>query len=182
MTDSIIVSWEVWSDGEKRFQAWKNENKSEPKYVTIDGNKIQLDAWKDSQQRVIKFKKDNKKNPLTVKLTLHGAPKDIITPPKINRDKETGGYYYCSCGEKGYGYGRWKVTFINKCAFADDASHKHKSSKLKWSDKKDVAPLEGQWTCEGCDADYCAVTGKEKISGSTRRLTKVSEEKMPKNP
>ncbi|MCL2114967.1 MAG: cysteine peptidase family C39 domain-containing protein [Methanobrevibacter sp.] len=102
-----------------------------------------------------------------------------ISPPEYNMGKQTDGYYYCSCGEKGYEYGRWKVTFVDRCAHADDASHKYKSSKLKWSDKKDVAPLEGQWTCEGCDADYCAVTGKEKSSTSKKRLTVIKTEKMP---
>ena len=189
MTNDITVSWEVWADGEKRYQAFIKNNKTEPNYVTIEGNQVQLKDWKDSQNRVIKFKKDNSKNPLTVRLTIPSTKitteiekNDTITPPTHNKGVKTDGYYYCSCGEKGYKHGRWKVTFVNRCAFADDASHKYKSSKLKWSDKKDVAPLEGQWTCEGCDADYCAVTGKEKISNSTRRLIKVKEEKMPTNP
>ncbi|MDR2966694.1 MAG: hypothetical protein LBU74_01955 [Methanobacteriaceae archaeon] len=186
MAKDITVSWAIWADGEKRYQAFKKNKKIEPNYVTIEGNQVQLKDWKDSQNRVIKFKKDNdNKNPLTVRLTIPSisgteiGTSDIITPPNYNKGVETKGYYYCSCGEKGYKYGRWKVTFVNRCAHADDTSHKNKSSKLKWSEKKDVAPLEGQWTCEGCDADYCAVTGKEKLLKSSKRLIKVSEVKMP---
>ena len=190
MTKDITVSWEIWSDGEKRFQAFKKANGRDPNYVTIEGNQIQLKEWKDSQNRVNEFKNDNNKNPLTVRLIIPGD--DIIvdieklikkygtvTPPTKNKGEITNGYYYCSCGEKGYKYGRWKVTFVNRCAFADEKSHQNKSSKLKWKNKKEPAPLEGEWTCDGCGADYCAVDGKEKISKSTKRLVKVNEEKMP---
>jgi len=69
-TMDITVSWEIWSDGEKRFQAWKKANGKDPLYVTIEGHQVQLKDWKDSQNRVIKFKKDNNKNPLTVRLTV----------------------------------------------------------------------------------------------------------------
>ena len=187
MTSIITVAWDIWADGEKRYQTFIKNNEKEPNYVTIEGNRVQLKDWKDSQKSVSKFKKDNKnKNPPNVRLTIPSTIKpiaekgDTITPPNHNRGVKTDGYYYCSCGEKGYKHGRWKVTFVNRCAFADDKSHKHKSSRLMWSDKADVAPLEGQWTCEGCDADYCVVTGKEKIAKSQRRLTKIKEEKMPK--
>ncbi|MCL2157578.1 MAG: hypothetical protein FWH54_06115 [Methanobrevibacter sp.] len=207
LANSITVSWEVWIDGEKRYKEYLKNKKTEPNYVTIEGKQVIIKDWKDSQNRVNKFKQDNKnKNPKTVQLTISsstikvepqtatkeetGEESDtllkskneddsIIIPPNMNKGVETKGYYYCSCGEKGYSYGRWKVTFVNRCAHADDASHKYKSSKLKWSDKKDVAALEGQWTCEGCDADYCAVTGKEKLITSSRRLVKVKEVKMP---
>jgi len=217
MPKEITVSWEVWADGEKRFQAFLKNNAKEPYYVTIEGNQVQLIDWKDSQNRVIKFKQDNKNvNPKTVRLTIpSNAPKPdpnkadpnkpdpnkpdpnkpdpnkpdpvkpdpgkygIITPPIENRGVKTDGYYYCSCGEKGWGYGRWKVSFVNRCAHADDPSHKYKSAELEWSKKKDVDPKEGQWTCKGCDADYCAMCGKEKLKSRQHRLTKVNEVKMP---
>ena len=71
MANSMTVSWEVWADGEKRYQTFVKNNKTEPNYVTIEGHLVQLKNWKDSQNRVIKFKKDNNnKNPLTVKLTI----------------------------------------------------------------------------------------------------------------
>ena len=191
MTKDITVSWKVWEDGEKRFQTWKIANGRDPNYVNIEGNQVQLKEWKDSQKEVIKFKKDNNKNPLTVRLKVSSdknnedIPLDAlikkygtVTPPTENKGKLTNGYYYCSCGEKGYKYGRSKVTFVNKCAFADEKYHQNKSPKLKWKNKKDPTPLEGEWTCEGCDADFCAVDGKEKIKKSTRRLIKVKEEKM----
>jgi len=191
MTNSITVPWETWADGEKRFQAFKKANGRDPNFVRIEGNEVQLKHWKDSQNRVTKFKADNNKNPPTVQLTMPGGTnKDIpldalikkygtVTPPTKNRGETTNGYYFCSCGEKGYKHGRWKVTFVNRCAFADEKSHKPKSSKLKWTPKKAPGVLEGEWTCEGCGADYCTVDGKEKIRNSTRRLIKVKEEKMP---
>jgi len=70
MLKEITVSWEIWKDGEKRFQAWKKANGIDPKYVNIEGHQVQLKDWKDSQKRVTKFKKDNNKNPLTVGLTI----------------------------------------------------------------------------------------------------------------
>ncbi len=33
---------------------------------------------------------------------------------------------------------------------------------------------EGELTCDHCDCDFCGVTGKEKISGSTKYLTRLS--------
>ena len=190
MTKNITVSWKIWEDGEKRFQAFIKNNKREPNYVTIEGSQVQLKEWKDSQKIVNKFKKDNNKNPSTVQLKIPGdePQTDIkklvdkygtVSPPTKNKGETTNGYYYCSCGEKGYKYGRWKVTFLNRCAFADEKSHQNKSSKLKWKTKKDPGVFEGEWTCEGCDADFCAVDGKEKIAKSTRRLIKVKEVKMP---
>jgi len=185
--NSITVPWEVWIDGDNAYQTYLKNNEKEPSYMTINKSQVELIDWKDSQKRVSNFKQENNaKNPLTVRLTIPSLTivseqgiVDIITPPNSNRGVTTDGYYHCSCGEKGYEYGRWKVGFINKCAHADDSSHKYKSSKLVWSKKTDVAPKEGQWTCEGCDADYCAVCGKEKLDDSNKRLTKVSEEKIP---
>jgi len=79
MTNSITVSWEIWADGEKRFQAFIKNNKTEPNYVTIEGNQVQLKNWKDSQNRVIQFKKNNNnKNPLTVKLTILSTTDDTL--------------------------------------------------------------------------------------------------------
>jgi len=80
MTNSITVTWEVWADGEKRYQAYLKNNKTEPNYVTIQENLVQLKEWKDSQKRVIQFKKDNNnKNPLTVKLTIPSVSTTLNT-------------------------------------------------------------------------------------------------------
>ncbi|KZX17548.1 right-handed parallel beta-helix repeat-containing protein [Methanobrevibacter filiformis] len=75
---------------------------------------------------------------------------------------------YCSCGRIGYGAGKKQVVFVNKCPF----THSKKSSKLIWN-PKGVHHQEGEWTCSGCGADFCAVSGYEKISGSKRHLRKT---------
>ncbi|MDR2967091.1 MAG: hypothetical protein LBU74_04015, partial [Methanobacteriaceae archaeon] len=103
-----------------------------------------------------------------------------VTPPKYCKGKFTNGYMYCSCGKKGYGYGRWKVTFVDKCAHASDKSHKSKSTKLLWSTKKTAIWKEGEWICKGCRADYCAVCGKEKFATRNKYLTRVKMVKLPK--
>lgn len=72
-------------------------------------------------------------------------------------------YAYPSKG--GYKYKLTKKTWKNECPFC---KAKGKTSRLKWNPKK-VA--EGELTCSSCDADFCAVSGKDKASKVRKVLT-----------
>lgn len=67
-------------------------------------------------------------------------------------------YAYPSKG--GYTYKLTKKTWKNKCPFC--------GGKLKWNPKH--VP-EGELTCGKCDADFCAVSGKDKASKVRKKLT-----------
>ena len=79
-------------------------------------------------------------------------------------------YYYVnvlampSVANSGFEYVYYNSTFVNYCPNCG-----FYGSLL--FNPKGVA--EGELTCANCDSDYCAVTGKEKISSSSVYLTKV---------
>lgn len=64
----------------------------------------------------------------------------------------------------GFKYAYYNTTFINYCPDCDLYG-------TLLINPKNVSEVE--LTCAICDSDYCAVTGKEKIVGSTKVLTKV---------
>jgi len=105
MVNSITVSWEVWADGERRYQEFLKNNKKEPPFIAIQGNNVELKDWKDSQNRVNNFRKDNNnQNPPTVRLTIPSTL--VIEPPKndiiptfhFNQQNVGKGYAEFCCG------------------------------------------------------------------------------------
>jgi len=67
---------------------------------------------------------------------------------------------YAYPSKAGYSYKLTKKTWKNKCPFC--------GGKLKWNPKN--VP-EGELTCSKCDADFCAVSGKDKAYKVRKVLT-----------
>lgn len=66
----------------------------------------------------------------------------------------------------------WK----NECTLCVPVSHKAKPGKLAWNPK---GVGDGELTCKQCDADFCAVTGKDKnkkVRGKLIPATEVANE------
>ncbi|GLI12531.1 hypothetical protein MARBORIA2_16210 [Methanobrevibacter arboriphilus] len=70
----------------------------------------------------------------------------------------------CSCGVIG-DYYYHNSTFKNYCPFC-------KKDGCMIYEEGPTCP-EGMWVCTICDADFCLVSGKEHINGSTKYLTKT---------
>lgn len=70
----------------------------------------------------------------------------------------------CSCGVIG-DYYYHNSTFKNYCPFC-------KKDGCMIYEEGRTCP-EGMWVCTICDADFCLVSGKEHINGSTKYLTKT---------
>ena len=83
----------------------------------------------------------------------------------------------CSCGLNGYDH-YITASFVNYCP------HCNSYGTLKFNPK---GTPEGEWTCSKCNSDYCAASGKEKISGSKYFLkpynetTNVTKTSTPQN-
>lgn len=69
----------------------------------------------------------------------------------------------CSCGRKSYS--KFYVSkFYNYCPFCK------KAGVMKYRDHH-----EGEWTCKVCKADFCLVTGKEKLKKSRKNLKEIDD-------
>ena len=108
-----------------------------------------------------------------------GGTTTITVKPKAPGDyKDDNGNYYSSsqvvqtnyfnsCSRcSGWTYQKYHRYWLNKCGGPNHCG----SGTLKKNRKQ---TYEGELTCGKCDMDYCGACGYEKISGSSRHLTRV---------
>ncbi|KZX15438.1 pseudomurein-binding repeat protein [Methanobrevibacter cuticularis] len=171
-----------------------NTNKQAPNYVDSSIGKIQFQSLIYEFSRILEFADSNGSLPNNLTINITTNP---LTGGNGNSSNNTNGTYdpigdefviitssNYSCGPTLVKYNDKYLISTGKCSCGVTGDYYYHNSTFKNYCpfcKKDGSMIyeegptcpEGMWVCTICDADFCLVSGKEHVNGSTKYLTKT---------